>query len=251
MLEYFRIPLKSKIAKSRARFELDLPVYTLRDKGTRMIVVVDRIPSEDLREGVLFRQSLAGKALKNILMYADEKADGKLAECAFINFHEFKVMDMDDARRKACESDFTGRIEQFIKKFKPDVVIAMGNDVARFMLDKDDLSGNFGRLTKYKGNRKIKFLYTMGVWDFCPDIPEEKKKEEGKKLQAQASLSGILARHFEYAIRNKNPFTLDKSDFKIEVVNTMKKFNAMMDAIEAAPPSILRRRGCNVAPTSC
>lgn len=234
MLEYFRVPLKSRVAKGRTRFDLDLPVYGMRDEGTRVLVVVDRVPTDDILDGVLFRQSLAGKALKNIMLYADEKANGKLAECAFINFHEFRVMDMEAAQRSACEADFTLRIEKFVKKFKPDVIIAMGSDVAKFMLNKDDLSGNFGRLVKYPKNRKIKFMYTMGVWDFCPDVPEEKKKEEGKKLQAQASLSGILARHFEYAIRNKNLFTLDKSDFKIEVVDTMKKFNRMMNAVAAA-----------------
>lgn len=235
MREYFRVPLKSKVAKNRDRFELDLPVYSMRDKGTRVIVVVNRVPQDDLTRGVLFEESLAGKAMRNIMLYADEKAEGTLGECAFINFHEFRVHDMDESMRRSAEADFTLRIEKFVKRFKPDVIIAMGADVARNMLDKDDLTKYFGRIVKYPKNRKIKFIYTLGVWDFCPDVPPEKRKEEGKKLQSQASLSGILARHFEYAIRKKNLFTLSKADFEIEVVDSMKKFKRMMTALEAAP----------------
>lgn len=235
MRSYFNFPLKSKVARDRGRFNLDLPVFSLRDDGTRVLVVVNRVPQEDIDAGGLFKESLAGKAMHNIILYADERTNGKLGELAYINFHEFRVHDLDPSIRRAAEADFTYRIEKFVKKFKPDVIIAMGEDVTRYMLNKDKISKYFGRLTRYPKNKKIKFIYTLGVWDFCPDVPFEKRKEEGKKLQSLASLTGIVARHFEYAIRKKNLFTLDKSDFAIEIVDTMGKFKRMMRAIEAVP----------------
>lgn len=235
MRSYLKFPLKSNVARDRARFNLDLPVMSLRDKGTRVLVVANHVPDEDIASGVLFENSMQGEAIRQMMLYADEMANGKLSECAFINFHEFRVNDMDAAQRSAAEADFTLRIEKFIKKFKPDVIVGMGENVARYMLDVDNPKEWFGRIKKYPRDKSIKFMYTLGVTDFCPDIPEEKQRDEGKRMQLLASLAGFIVRHFEYAINAKNLFTLDKTDFEIVNVDTYKKFRKMMKVVRRAP----------------
>jgi len=111
----------------------------------------------------------------------------------------------------------------------------MGENVARYMLDVDNPKEWFGRIKKYPRDKSIKFMYTLGVTDFCPDIPEEKQRDEGKRMQLLASLAGFIVRHFEYAINTKNLFTLDKTDFEIVNVDTYKKFRKMMKVVRRAP----------------
>lgn len=242
---YFDLPLKSKITRDRQRFNLDLPVYTFQEdgEGVRVLVVIDYVPNADIEAGTFLGQSNAGYMIEKIMYDANVDAGSPLEEIAFVNFHEFRVNGLDPAMRSAAEADFTYRIEKFMKKYKPDVVIAMGRIVAEALMgytgDKgqDDPGLYFGRVipmpnAKKLTGKKTKMIYTLGTFDFSPDIRHDRRQEDIKRVQSLASLAGIVRRHFEYAFLQKNIHNISKKPFKTVFVDTMEKFDAMMTKME-------------------
>lgn len=216
-------------------------MYTFKEeKGNRVLVIVDRVPNDDIESGELFSNSAAGNMIERLMYDADAMSGNNVEEIAFINFHEFRIHDLDPALKNAAEADFTVRIEKFIKRYKPDVVIAMGRDVINAVTEfnPQDQEGNdpareFGRLTKLKKfskkiGKRVNVLYTFGVFDFCPDIRFNQIQEDTKRLQSVTSLAGILLRHFDYAFRNKNIHNISTKPFITKYVDTIKKFNKLM-----------------------
>jgi DNA polymerase I-like protein with 3'-5' exonuclease and polymerase domains/uracil-DNA glycosylase len=244
--EYFNFPLKSKVLKGkRPRFNLDLPVMTFKEEGegTRVLVVIDRVPNADIDSGTLFGDSAAGYAIEKLVYDANGNADSPVEEIAFINYHEFRLNGIDAAMAAAAEADFTDRIEKFIKKFKPDVIIAMGREPANSLLDyagedsKINPAKTFGRVIKYPNGKKltgkrVNFLWTLGIFDFCPDIRHETRAEDMKTLQSRASLAGIILRHFEFAFRQKNIHDIPTHGFKPILVDTIKKFDKLVSQLD-------------------
>lgn len=246
MKELFHVPLRSNVLKSKKRrFNLDLPVYTFKGEGQglRVLAIVDRVPNDDIEAGELFRASAAGHIVERILYDANAESGNPVEEIAFINYHEFRIHDIDSAMRSAAEADFSLRIEKFIRDFKPDTIIAMGRDVINTLFDyrgqqdRIDPARYFGRLVSLPRGKKlagkdVKIIYTLGIGDFCPDIRFDRKADDIKRLQSLASLSGIVLRHFEYAFRNKNVHNISNKPFKVRYVNTIAKFKKLIRTID-------------------
>lgn len=220
---------------------MDLPVYTFLDEGegNRVLVITDRVPNDDIEKGELLSQSGAGFILNKIVYDASAYSENAVEEVAFINYHEFRIHDLDQAMRSAAEADFQYRIESFIKRFKPDVIIAMGRDVVNalfnynFEEDKVDPARYFGRLVPLPRSKELtgkntNIIYTLGLFDFAPDIRFDRKEDDIKTLQSLASLSGIVLRHFEYAFRNKNIHSISKKPFITRYVDSLQKFDRMV-----------------------
>ena len=137
-------------------------MYTFLDEGegTRVLVIVDRVPNDDIEKGELFGESGAGYVVEKLIYDANAYAGNKLEEIAFINYHEFRIHGLDAAMRTASEADFQHRIDKFIKRFKPDVIIAMGRDCINFLFDynfetdKIDPARYFGRLVDLPNAKK-------------------------------------------------------------------------------------------------
>lgn len=244
MKELFNVPLKSNVLRTKKRrFDLDLPVYTFKEEGEgrRVLVIVDRVPNDDIEAGELFRASAAGSIVEKIVYDADAEVGNQIEEVAFINYHEFRIHDIDSAMRSAAEADFTLRIEKFIRNFKPDVIIAMGREVINTLFDYTPQTGTtdparyFGRLVPFPKKltgKDTQIIYTLGLGDFCPDIRFDRREEDTKRLQSLASLSGIVLRHFTYAFAGRNIHNISSSPFKVEYVNSIPLFKRLMEHIK-------------------
>lgn len=213
-----------------------------KKKAPKILFVLDYTPRESLRSAQLLKGP-TGELLANIVEVATDVYGAPEIEerdWLAISYHSLKTQGMSDSFKEEAHRDFKKRLQFIITQYKPEVVVTFGPDPYKA------LNGEF--LEKYKGKDGVQYQHFYGV----PIETTVTHKEDTHKFQHVPTVSlhtlltgdnkggslaiiGYAGRNMTTALnRGKLMYEIPKLDYKIEMVDSIKKFNAMYKDICSA-----------------
>lgn len=230
--EYYSKKWKKDFGQSF--FNVILNKVTLNNEGKRVLIVVDKVPQEDLRqvkEKRYFLEKSVGEVLDNIVNHVNKSIPIK--EYSVFNFHEFRTYKLPVSSQIKAYISFKERLFSYIEQYKPDIVVFMGNDSQHTIFNEKTLAKSLedgsiqvnqykyiGRIRKFKV--KGKEYKSVGTIDINI-VGVESYREE--KLKSWPNLIGQCVEHMETAFRGYNLYDITKEPYTIKRIDTLKKFN--------------------------
>lgn len=210
----------------------------------KILFVLDYVPTEDLRNGKML--SGATGALFDSLFGVVKNyyfSEHNLSDYSWlcVSYHAFKTVGLPEQTRQDAKIEFNQRLNHIISEYKPDKVITFGPDPMRA------LNGEMIQ-SKYRDKKGTHWEHFYGV----PIDTTVKSGKKSHKFQHISTLSlntlvnaagkgeamylaGYVARNlmnglYPDGMRYKMP----ELKFKIRVVDSLKRFDAMMEELEVA-----------------
>lgn len=212
--------------------------YTIRvprEKGfeqskRRVLVVVGKVPTDDLRAEALLSSDTSKITMGNILKEADKWAR-KFGEVdnnkfAFVNFNFFKNYHLGNEARQASVAVKVKRIHNYIDKLKPHLVIVFGDEAACALLPGVEYVPNkrgWVHKTKTKAGHKFNLVSTIDYDDLCPSG----SNSGGRDQVDQSNLIGYAFRNIANGLLGKMPVSLASIKPNPIYVDTMGKFKKL------------------------
>ncbi len=209
-----------------------LPTYNAGDKSLKVLFVLDYVPTEDLKTGRLL-SGHQGQLLSSVIRRVSEglyTRESKRFSWLACTFNAFKTAGKSPSFQKNAQHAFTKRVEFIIERYKPDVVVLLGQRMAKqFIGDKTELSD--GKASPWLGvpiskkvrGHKVKFYTTLSLNTLATGQGGE------------SALLGYMGRNLANAISNRHLFKIDAkrlSNHRSVLINTVKKFDSLMDKLE-------------------
>lgn len=138
---------------------------------------------------------------------------------AVVNFNNRKHLDLSRSGQAEAEAEFTTRCHKLIKKLRPTHVFVSGDEAAAHLLPKEGHHA-FKRGTIYK-NQKMKWATTFDL-----------ERALAKNCE-QADTLGIWCQHLAHLLVGKHPYDLSHVQPRPVYINTIARFDKMMDRIES------------------
>ena len=193
-------------------FNLKFPVFTFGDKGPKILLILDRVPTTDLKVNKLLGTNTVNPLLK-VLDYIGKD----VSEVHVLNLPCFKVNTLNEDDEKRAVKDFWNRAVSYIKKIKPDCTVLCGHDSIRMGLSETPFKISIFELGRVKTMLgKYKCVPSLPYHRICSTLPDEKKTLSG--------LLGEFSRHLEAAIDGVNAYDIS-GPHKVKIINTIPKFN--------------------------
>lgn len=222
-------------------FNLSIPVDGLWSKGERkVLVVVESVPSEDLRGGKLLEGENFRYLLFDILDQSIDHASsyGFNTKCtfAFANYNYFRWL--HERKRKDLMTKVNNlaaeRMERIVKRLKPDVILVLGDIAAQSMLSHaNSISTEVqarnmrGCVHKYRiGKKTMPLVSTLDV--------DAVKGRYTRGSGAVSNVLGYVCRNLTSGIMGEHPHDLSHIEASPRYVNTMAKFDSMMKVLDSA-----------------
>lgn len=215
---------------------VQLPHHINKKGKGKILFVLDYMPGEDLKTGKLF-SGATGELFQTLTDVAHQRFEAKykLADYDWlaITYNACKTSGLSDTNKETARWEFKQRLLEVISEYKPDTVVTFGNPPA-FAIN-EDFYNKFrvrGRVahhhfygvpvrtkSKYDGNTH-RFNH-VAMFSLNPVVTATGKGEP-------AYLIGYLCRNMVNALEGKLKYKIPKLDFKVTLVDDMKKFKRMM-----------------------
>lgn len=206
----------------------DLKVCKEKGNGPRCLVIVGHVSKHDLQAGMLLSNAEDRKAISKIFDSARSYAKRAGAESVpnyqldFINYSYFRTYHLKSEQRAAAEAEQLQRVQRYIEKTEPDVILFMGDNVSRQFLGNPIHHGL--RRTLKVGDRKIKAWCTLELdtVTYEPDTDKGEKYELAKTNQigyVVQNIANLFAGHHLFSIRHVKPNPV--------LVKTVKQFDKL------------------------
>lgn len=234
----FSYPLSEKDNYSYVR----LAKHVNKKAVGKILFVLDYMPTEDLRSGRLL-SGATGQLIDNLMKLANVyyKAENTLNDFDWlaVSHSAYKTVGLSQQAKDAAKAEFDKRLKYIISGYKPDIVVTFGH--APF----NALNGDF--ISKYKDKKGTHYEHFYGV----PIKTEIKVKAKRHKFLHVPSLplnplvtasgrgdpmylAGYIGRNMVNVLNMKLTYKIPKLNYKIRVVDTLEKFDLMMDDIRNA-----------------
>ena len=214
---------------------LKLPSYNAGDKARKILFVLDYVPAEDLKSGSLL-SGHQGQLLSNIVRQVSENVYLKKSlrfSWLACTFNAFRTAGKPKSFQNNAQVAFAKRIEFVIGRYKPDVVVLMGRRPCEQFL-KEQLDLTDGKISPWLGvplrktvrDHECNFYATLSLDTLAV----------GTGTGGESALCGYVGRNLANAISDTHNFKIDAErvrNHKSVLVNTVKKFDKLMDVIEA------------------
>ena len=229
---------------------VQLPYHKESDTSQRILVVLDHMPSEDLKSGKL----LSG-VTKEMLVTLENlsksfvKSKHKRFSWAACSFNMLRTYGKDSAFKESAETLFKDRVEGLILKYKPHSVIVFGDNAFRSMFP-DIVNMSSGKVSPWYGHQIERTL-------------SRKKSTHKFSVYANISLNIFVTRSeasalIGYAARKLAPALSGVGDaYKIDTkrisnhqsifIDTIGKFDKLMDMLKAQPVLAIDTEGANLS----
>jgi len=209
----------------------------------KILFVLDYVPTEDLRSGRML-SGATGQLFDNLIAVVERHyhSEVKLSECNWlaVSYNAFKTAGMPEQFRTEAKQEFTERINHIITEYKPDVVMTFGMDPLRA------LNGEY--ISKFRDKKGIH-------WEHFYGVPIKTKAKSGGKTHKYKHVSsfslntlvgatgkgepmylaGYVARNIMNALYGKLRYEMPKLEFKTRLVDSIEKFDKMMETLYDAP----------------
>jgi DNA polymerase I-like protein with 3'-5' exonuclease and polymerase domains len=216
-----------------------------RDGAKRLLIVLDSVPSEDLKSGHLFSGGV-GRTYYNVV---DHLFDKYQLEGHGLLDYDFLIVSFSRLRSAGLSDELKEKVYQFhceeladrIHNYEPDLVLVHGYEPFKFLaksqleISHGEHNGWFGQListslTTGKLKTKFKLCYSLSVQSLL----------NPKSIANTAYLLGMMGDFmlpiFEERNRYHIPKTLTGKDrtFTIRYVDTIKKFDILLKQLYKA-----------------
>lgn len=233
----------ARLSKDCKPFNLTLPIEkNWKRAKKRVLFVLEHVSTEDLKNGALL-SGVSLTALQNCYAYAESIAEPygleeKDVAFAAVNFNFFKNYHLDPDDRAKSHSTAAKRVRGFIEKYDPTHILLVGDSPTKFLLSHkvENAICKMGWVHKVElGGKKRKVCSTIDYADSLtpPKNLDEEDDNDNESVLKAAYVLGYFSRNISSLIHGKLPWAIDVQ-VKAHLIDTIKKFDRMMEIIEAA-----------------
>lgn len=202
----------------------------------KVLVVVEFVPSIDLKEKSLMGHPLSQQTYSNLFDYTFsevKKLNSKVKQSdwgfMFVNFNHFKWFDLSPQQKDVCIGAATKRMRKIIKKIPHTHLLLMGDTVAAKILDDPDANTKRLWVHDHKGTPTVN---TIGI-----DRSFSASKSDDDDLDDdaidQANILGYASRCIQNLILGYNPYHIDVKP-RAKLIKTIKEFDALYKELKKA-----------------
>lgn len=202
----------------------------------KVLVVVEFVPSIDLKEKSLMGHTLSQQTYSNLFDYTFsevKKLNSKVKQSdwgfMFVNFNHFKWFDLSPQQKDVCIGAATKRMRRIIKKIPHTHLLLMGDTVASKILDDPDANAKRLWVHDLKGTPTVN---TIGI-----DRSFSASKSDDDDLDDdaidQANILGYASRCIQNLILGYNPYHIDVKP-KAKLIKTIKEFDTLYKELKKA-----------------
>ena len=200
----------------------------------RVMIVVQYIPSWDIKARELLSNDDSYECVKNIIGLANKMVtrygSPNIAKYKLFNFYSEKHFHLGTADRERKEIEFSERLIKAIKKYKPTHVLFCGNTCYDLVtknpyslyrlgwVEQIDLAG-----TKFLATQTFDLFWLLG--DNTPNCTS--------RGQHSNSL-GTVALHLSYLLNGSHPFNLSSIKPNPSYIDSKQKFDSMLELMKTA-----------------
>ena len=201
----------------------------------RVLIVVQYVPSYDLKNRELLSTKESKECLTNIInlaqkwctRYSERHRDFKYK---VFNFYSEKHFHLNTQERHKKELEFGERLTQAIKKYKPTHVLFCGNTCYSTVTNNPYSLYRLGWTEKLKvGSTEFIGTQTFDLFWLLGDATGETTS----RGQHSNSL-GVVALHLSYLLNGSNPFNLSHVKPSPKYIESKKDFDSLMDLMAQA-----------------
>lgn len=202
----------------------------------KVLVVVEFVPSIDLKEKSLMGHTLSQQTYSNLFDYTFsevKKLNSKVKQSdwgfMFVNFNHFKWFDLSPQQKDVCIGAATKRMRRIIKKIPHTHLLLMGDTVASKILDDPDANAKRLWVHDLKGTPTVN---TIGI-----DRSFSASKSDDDDLDDdaidQANILGYASRCIQNLILGYNPYHIEVKP-RAKLIKTIKEFDALYKELKKA-----------------
>lgn len=202
----------------------------------KVLVVVEFVPSVDLKEKSLMGHTLSQQTYSNLFDYTFsevKKLNSKVKQSdwgfMFVNFNHFKWFDLSPQQKDVCIGAATKRMRRIIKKIPHTHLLLMGDTVASKILDDPDAN------TKRLWVHDLKGTPTVNTIGIDRSFSASKSDDDDLDDDAidQANILGYASRCIQNLILGYNPYHIDVKP-RAKLIKTIKEFDALYKELKKA-----------------
>lgn len=220
--------------------KVNLAKHVNKKARGKILFVLDYMPGEALKRSKIFDGS-TGDLFRNLMWAAEAyyKTPNKLDDYDWlaISYHSFKTMGGTPKFLEIAHAEFKKRLEYVISVYKPDTVVTFGPDPTKA------LNGEF--MSQHVGKKGVQWQHFYGV----PLKTKVTHKDVTHTFKHVSTLSlrslqksdetmaaaGYVARNLTTCLNDgKLVYKIPKLDYKIVMVDSIKKFDKMMKVLRKA-----------------
>lgn len=207
-----------------------------KDAKMRVLIVVQYLPSWDVRNGELLSIDDSMQCMTNICKLAQKwksKYNASVINPKFkvFNFYAEKHFHLGTEQREEKELEFAKRLKSAIELYKPTHVLFCGNASYALISEKSNSLYRLGWVETLKvGSHKF---YATQTFDLFWLLGEENSHIGTSHGQHSNSL-GTVALHLSYLLNSEHPFNLSAVGPHPFYVSTVDEFDQMMSVLNSA-----------------
>lgn len=245
-MKYEYVEFKHRYGKVLKQYDIsgfddvELAKHVTKKARGKILFVLDYMPGEALRKKKIL-DGATGDLMQNLFWAAEEyyKAPNKLDDYNWLcmSYHSFKTVGGAPGFIEIAQQEFKKRLEYIISVYKPDTVVTFGSDPTKA------ISGDF--ISQHKSERGVLWQHFYGV----PIKASVTVKGDTHKFKHVSTLSlrslqksddsmaaaGYVARNLTTCLNDGDlMYKVPKLDYKIVMVDTIKKFDKMLKDITNA-----------------
>lgn len=202
----------------------------------KMLVVIEFVPTVDLKEKSLLGHHLSQTTYSNLFDYAfseAKKINPKTKQSdwgfMFVNFNHFKWFDLSNQQKDVCIGAATKRIKAIIKKIPHTHLLIMGDTAASKILEDNDINTKRLWVHQYKGTPTVN---TLNI-DRSFSAARSEDDDLDDDAIDQANILGYVGRCIQNLILGYNPYTI-KVKPKAKLITTIKEFDKLYKELKKA-----------------
>lgn len=235
VLKYAKYEYKNALLGKDSYQYIQLPYFnntSTRSIG-KILFVLDYVPQEDLRSGRLLSGD-SGAVLFSMLDYITNKLmPGTEFSWMACTYNACRTIGKTKEFQSVAKAVFTERILDIIDRYKPDVVVAFGDDPIKGLLS-SYITKSMGKLSPWYGIP----LALRTKKHICKIVPTISINKLVQGTSASAGILGYVIRNLVNAIQGENPYKVNNKRLyasETKLITNIFEFKKLLTHIQKAP----------------
>jgi DNA polymerase I-like protein with 3'-5' exonuclease and polymerase domains/uracil-DNA glycosylase len=236
---------RPSVSTGRSDYDLSLPKDSRwEERSQRILLILETIDGQDLAEGRLLHErsgAVVSNLINHTLIRAKQEFGFNTKDLAFtvINFNSYKFFDRPTEEWPGHRKRMAARVHEIIAELKPTDIICFGDYAMKALMPREEhLPKKRGWVFQYDhGGYQCNIT---GSLDLQPLYSTKKEQADADEMEEEGDVFGKANLLF-YASRNvlnafarKNLYDLSNIRPKARYVDTIEKFDRMMEVLRTA-----------------